>query len=170
MADRIAFLQHSATDVPGVLGAYVDGLGLRVSTHRADHGAARTPRPGTFDLLVVLGSVESVSDPTVDWLPTERRLVEIAVGDGVPVLGVCFGSQLLAEVLGGTCLPGGPSGDRLAPARNGRSGGCRRPDPGSTGTRTPSPALRVPRPWPAPRCRCTPSSTASTPACSSTPR
>ena len=52
MADRIAFLQHSATDVPGVLGDYVDGLGLAVSTYRADHGAAC---PKGLGDLVALG-------------------------------------------------------------------------------------------------------------------
>ena len=36
------------------------------------------------------------------WVAPERRLVGGAVTDGVPVLGVCFGGQLLAEVLGGT--------------------------------------------------------------------
>jgi len=102
VADRIAFLQHSATDVPGVLGEYVDGLGLTVSTHRADHGAPSLPEPGAFDLLVVLGSIESVTDASVGWIAPERRLVADTVAAGVPVLGVCFGGQLLAEVLGGT--------------------------------------------------------------------
>jgi GMP synthase-like glutamine amidotransferase len=102
VADRIAFLQHSATDVPGVLGDYVDGLGLAVSTYRADHGAGSLPAPGSFDLLVVMGSIESVTDATVTWVAPERHLVEGAVRDGVPVLGVCFGGQLLSEVLGGT--------------------------------------------------------------------
>ncbi len=102
MAERVAFLQHSATDVPGVLGDHLDGLGLAVRAHRADHGAPALPRPGSFDLLVVMGSVESVTDVTVPWIAAERRLVAATVRDRVPVLGVCFGGQLLAEVLGGT--------------------------------------------------------------------
>jgi GMP synthase-like glutamine amidotransferase len=99
---RIAFLQHSATDVPGVLGTFAVGLGLEVAAFRADHGASALPGDGTFDLLVVMGSIESVTDDTVPWIGPERRLVAGAVGDGVPVLGVCFGGQLLAQVLGGT--------------------------------------------------------------------
>jgi GMP synthase-like glutamine amidotransferase len=102
VADRIAFLQHSATDVPGVLGDYVDGLGFAVSAHRADHGPGALPEPGSFDVLVVMGSIESVTDATVPWIAPERRLVAAAVRTGVPVLGVCFGAQLLSEVLGGT--------------------------------------------------------------------
>jgi GMP synthase (glutamine-hydrolysing) len=102
VADRVAFLQHSATDVPGVLGESLAGRGLSVSAHRADHGADALPALSTFDLLVVMGSIESVTDSGVVWLPPERRLVEDAVRAGIPVLGVCFGGQLLAEVLGGT--------------------------------------------------------------------
>ena len=102
MADRIAFLQHSATDVPGVVGDHLDGLGFACSSHRADHGPGALPAPGTFDLLVVMGSIESVTDPSVPWIAPERGLVARTVGDGVPVLGICFGGQLLAQVLGGT--------------------------------------------------------------------
>ena len=102
MPGRVACLQHSATDVPGVLGEHLAGLGLSVTTHRADHGADALPRPGSFDVLVVLGSIESVTDRSVSWIGPERRLVAAAVADSVPVLGGCFGGQLLAEVLGGT--------------------------------------------------------------------
>jgi len=102
MPRRIAFLQHSATDVPGVLGAFATGLGLVVSAHRADHGPSALPESGAFDLLVVMGSIESVTDDSVRWIEGERRLVSRAVDSGVPVLGVCFGGQLLAQVLGGS--------------------------------------------------------------------
>lgn len=102
MPRRIAFLQHSATDVPGVLGAIATGLGLVVSAHRADHGPSALPDAGAFDLLVVMGSIESVADEAVPWIEPERRLVARAADDRVPVLGVCFGGQLLAQVLGGT--------------------------------------------------------------------
>jgi len=102
MPSRIAFLQHSATDVPGVLGACATGLGLEVAAHRADHGPGGLPHLGSFDLLAVMGSIESVTDESVDWIAPERDLVASAVDTGVPVLGVCFGGQLLAQILGGT--------------------------------------------------------------------
>lgn len=49
-----------------------------------------------------MGSDESTLDPTVGWIGPERALVTGAVASAVPVLGVCFGGQLLAQVLGGT--------------------------------------------------------------------
>jgi GMP synthase (glutamine-hydrolysing) len=102
--DRVAFLQHSLTDVPGLLGTIADELGLVVSTHRADHGPESLPRAGSFDLLVVMGSIESVTDSEVPWIAPEHQLVATAVDEGVPVLGVCFGGQLLARILGGTVV------------------------------------------------------------------
>jgi GMP synthase (glutamine-hydrolysing) len=102
MFQRIAFVQHSASDVPGVLGAFATGLGLEVTAHRADHGASGLPDDRSFDLLVVMGSIESVTDSAIPWIGPERSLVARAIEADVPVLGVCFGGQLLAEVLGGT--------------------------------------------------------------------
>jgi len=100
--DRVTFLQHSASDVPGLLGRFAGELGLDTAVHRPDHGPDDLPAPGSFDLLVVMGSIESVYDASVPWIAPERVVVATAVNDGVPILGVCFGAQLLAEVLGGT--------------------------------------------------------------------
>jgi GMP synthase (glutamine-hydrolysing) len=102
MADRIAFLQHSASDVPGLLGTFADDLGLDTTFHRADRGPDALPTAGSFDVLVVMGSIESVYDDRVPWIAPERAVVTTAVHQRVPVLGVCFGAQLLAEVLGGS--------------------------------------------------------------------
>ena len=106
MPDRIAFLQHSPSDLPGLLGEFAADLGLDVAVHRPDLGAAALPAADGFDLLVVMGSIESVYDTSVPWIAPERALVAGAVDTGVPVLGVCFGGQLLAEVLGGSVARG----------------------------------------------------------------
>ena len=105
MPERIAFLQHSVSDVPGILADLAVERELEVTVHRPDHGDAGLPATGSFDLLVVMGSIESVYDTSVPWIAPERALVARAVDDGVPVLGVCFGGQLLAEVLGGSVAP-----------------------------------------------------------------
>lgn len=98
---RMTFLQHGEHDVPGVLGLLARRAGGATEVVRADGGADALPALGTFDALVVLGSVESTIDPTVAWVGPERSLVAEAVGAEVPVLGVCFGGQLLSQVLGG---------------------------------------------------------------------
>ncbi len=101
MTPRAVFLQHSAWDLPGVLGERARELGFTTTACRADHGPSALPDLDSFDLLVVMGSVESVTDRSVEWIEHERRLVSSAVAADLPVLGVCFGGQLLAQVLGG---------------------------------------------------------------------
>jgi GMP synthase (glutamine-hydrolysing) len=101
MTARVAFLQHSASDLPGVLEKRALQLGLATRTYRADHGPPGLPPPDSFDLLVVMGSVESATNHALAWIGPERQLVTEAVAADIPVLGVCFGGQLLAQVLGG---------------------------------------------------------------------
>ena len=125
MPDRVAFLQHSASDVPGLLGTFAVELGLDVTVHRPDHGPGALPVAGSFDYLVVMGSIESVYDVSIPWIAPERNAVTAAVHRGVPVLGVCFGAQLLAEVLGGSVAP--------APSIELGWGEIRTDDPGRVG-------------------------------------
>ena len=101
MTVSVAFLQHSEWDVPGALGERARARGFATRSYRADHGAAGLPATNRFDLLVVMGSSASVTDRSVGWIGPERALVRAAVEAGTPVLGVCFGGQLLAQVLGG---------------------------------------------------------------------
>ena len=59
------------------------------------------PDPATLRTLVVMGSGAAAYDDTVPWLATELAYLRRAVDAGTPVLGVCFGGQALARVLGG---------------------------------------------------------------------
>jgi len=52
-------------------------------------------------LLVMGGSPHAYDDESNPWLPGEKALVAEALERGVPTLGICFGAQVIAEVLGG---------------------------------------------------------------------
>ncbi len=101
MPPRMTFLQHSEHDVPGVLGRLARDAGCEVRECRADRGSSSLPALGSYDALVLMGSEASVLDASVQWIGPERALVAETVVAGIPVLGVCFGGQLLAQVLGG---------------------------------------------------------------------
>jgi GMP synthase-like glutamine amidotransferase len=56
--------------------------------------------PSRYDLAIVLGSDDSAYDDSVPWVGEEFAYVRRAVEAGVPVLGICFGAQMLARALG----------------------------------------------------------------------
>ena len=47
----------------------------------------------------------SVNDPDL-WIAEELHFVKTAMDCGIPILGICFGSQLLAMALGGSVASG----------------------------------------------------------------
>jgi GMP synthase-like glutamine amidotransferase len=57
-----------------------------------------------YDAVVLFGAIWSVYDDTVigTWLHDELKQVQAADASGVPVLGICFGGQLLAHAHGGS--------------------------------------------------------------------
>jgi GMP synthase-like glutamine amidotransferase len=61
--------------------------------------------PVQYDLVVSLGSEESAYDDKMPWVGREQALLRDAVHADVPVLGICFGSQILARALGGEAMP-----------------------------------------------------------------
>jgi GMP synthase (glutamine-hydrolysing) len=83
----------------GTLGAWAAERGVRI-----EPGVAGTalPDPAGLDAIAVLGSAEGAWDDSVAWLADEIAYLQRAIAAGVPILGICFGGQLLARVLGGT--------------------------------------------------------------------
>lgn len=55
--------------------------------------------------LIFMGGSMSVNDP-LEWIDAEVALIQQAIQQDIPVLGVCLGSQLLAKALGVRIYPG----------------------------------------------------------------
>jgi GMP synthase-like glutamine amidotransferase len=86
----------------GTVGPALTGLGLDPLVTTLVGGGPAVPDLAEVAVLVVLGAAESAADDTVPWLGAELDLMRRAVATGTPVLGICFGAQALARVLGGT--------------------------------------------------------------------
>lgn len=75
---------------------------LAVVDHDATTGAL--PDPADFAGVLVLGSRASVAAPDdlPEFVPAELAFLQAAEAAEVPVMGICFGAQLLALANGGT--------------------------------------------------------------------
>jgi GMP synthase-like glutamine amidotransferase len=101
----IRFFRHIACEGPGYLGTVLDRLQRPYEVVCIDDGHGV---PAQFDDvagLVFMGGSMSVNDP-LTWISDEIDLIQRAQQAGVPMLGVCLGSQLLSKALGGTVSKG----------------------------------------------------------------
>jgi GMP synthase (glutamine-hydrolysing) len=97
---RVLVVQNEGASPPGLISQWLNDQGADVAVHRIDVDD-RDLDPRDYQLLVPLGSEFAAYDDSRPFVERSRRLLERAVEADVPVLGVCFGGQLLAKVLGG---------------------------------------------------------------------
>jgi GMP synthase-like glutamine amidotransferase len=102
-AFRALIVEHERATPGGLVYDWLDDYDADVSELRIDV-EEREVDPADYDLVVPLGSEFAAYDDSVPWIEREKRLLERAAAADVPVLGICFGGQLLARVLGGRCF------------------------------------------------------------------
>ncbi len=97
---RALIVQHEEPTPPGLLGEWLDGHNAEVDILRIDLDEA-VPDPRDYQLIASLGSEFAAFDDSIPFIRRESELIKKAAAEDVPVLGLCFGGQLMARVLGG---------------------------------------------------------------------
>lgn len=95
--------RHHREDHGGLIRLAFERRGATVNEELVGATGSPTSLEGV-DVLVILGSSESVYDPSVTWLEREMRAMTSAVESGVRVLGICFGAQMLCAAFGGSVV------------------------------------------------------------------
>jgi GMP synthase-like glutamine amidotransferase len=98
-APRALILQHEDPTPPGHVTEWLASHDADTDVYRIDLDE-REIDPTDYDLIVSLGSEFAAFDDTKPFVVREARLLSDAVERDVPVLGLCFGGQMLARVLG----------------------------------------------------------------------
>ena len=109
---RALFLQHDHVSPPGPVAerfahrgyAIAEEIVVAPENFRSPNQPFDFPDPREFDALVVMGAPWGAWDDELigNWLLPEIAWLREADELGVPVLGSCFGGQLLARAHGGS--------------------------------------------------------------------
>lgn len=109
-ARSVALLEcdHVDLDLRHVAGDYGDMFARLFADHASEVvldrvdvvGGAPLPELGAHEGLLITGSRRSVDDD-LPWIRDLGELIVAAYEQDVPVVGICFGHQLIAHALGG---------------------------------------------------------------------
>jgi len=97
---RALIVQHEEPTPPGLVTEWLAERAASVDVLRVDL-EDHVPDPREYDLIVSLGSEFPAFDDSVPFIGRETQLIQQAASADVPFLGLCFGGQLMARVLGG---------------------------------------------------------------------
>jgi GMP synthase-like glutamine amidotransferase len=122
-------LQHGDSGPPGILGEWLEARGLEHQVHRTWRDPLPAT-PGDYGWIATLGSEHTPgASGAPPWVEAEIAFLRRGLDLGVPVLGLCFGGQVLAVAAGGSVGPSVP------------------PEIGWMRVDTSAPALVPPGPW-----------------------
>ncbi|PKM59456.1 MAG: amidotransferase [Firmicutes bacterium HGW-Firmicutes-4] len=98
---RIHYLQHVSFENPGSILEWAKANnGMVTSTQLYNDEAL--PDVKEFDWLVVMGGPMNIyEEEQYPWLKAEKALIKAAIEANKVVLGMCLGSQLIADIIGG---------------------------------------------------------------------
>jgi GMP synthase-like glutamine amidotransferase len=100
---KVLSVQNIACETLGTLERLLEAYGFEIEKKSAQE--LKSTSSAGYSAIVVLGGPMAVYD-NLPYLQKEQALVRDAIKNNVPVLGICLGSQLIAQAAGGRVFKG----------------------------------------------------------------
>jgi len=102
---RAHYLQHVPFEGLGSIESWLKKSGYEITSTKLFDGPD-FPDLRKIDFLIVMGGPMSVNDEgKLPWLVAEKQFIWDTIAKNKPVLGICLGAQLIANVLGASVYP-----------------------------------------------------------------
>ncbi len=103
---RIVCFQHVAYEGPAAIADWALARGHTLECVDVSKGV-NLPGPQDFDMLVIMGGPMNIYETSAHpWLTAEKAVIREAIDKECYLVGVCLGSQLIADQLGSAVVRG----------------------------------------------------------------
>src|ERR1044072_9359525 len=113
---RALAISHQRDAGPGIFAEAIAAAGHELDLWPIDEGGAPPADPHSYDAVMTFGGAMKVDQPDEHaWIDPEKALLAALIDGGVPLLGICLGSQLVCEAAGGEARRAPPPGGARGP-------------------------------------------------------
>ncbi len=103
---HIHIFQHVSFEPPGLIEDWIRQRGHFLGLTRF-YEQYEFPDIEQIDWLIVLGGSMSANDDSLfGWMREEKNFIQAFIQTGKPVIGICLGAQVLAQLIGGRVYSG----------------------------------------------------------------
>lgn len=103
--NQILCIKNISIETLGNMKNYLLSDGFKVKEILATTKTIKSQNLPDYDAVFILGGPMSVND-NLDYLLEEKKLINSSFNLGVPIFGICLGSQLIASSCGGKVYRG----------------------------------------------------------------
>jgi GMP synthase (glutamine-hydrolysing) len=102
LKDTILSIQNTEVETLGNFKELFESDGYKIKTIHVKKDSIPYDI-GKYAAIIILGGYMSVNE-NLPYLNEQQELIRIAYRHKVPLLGICLGSQLIAQALGGNSI------------------------------------------------------------------